>query len=126
MLRCKRVVLPNIVSFVGIACTAASFAVTRLQGLARLQQAVSEMKTSESAGQIVAMGGGGFSAEADNTRMDDWILSLSPRQPARVCFIPTASGDSPEYLVKFYRAFSGRAVATDLTLTDAPAMVRRP
>ncbi len=84
------------------------------------------MKTTDGVGHIVAMGGGGFSMESDNTLMDDFILSLSPRQPARVCFIPTASADSPEYLVKFYRAFSGRAVATDLTLTDAPALARRP
>ena len=76
-------------------------------------------------GQIVAMGGGGFSVE-DNTLMDDFILSLSPRQPARVCFVPTASADSATYLVKFYRAFSGRAIATDLTLFDPASVPRRP
>jgi len=75
---------------------------------------------------IVAMGGGGFSTEPDNPLLDDFVLGLSPRQPARICFIPTASGDSPHYLVKFYRAFSGRAVPTDLTLFSSPALPRRP
>ncbi len=72
------------------------------------------------------MGGGGFSAEPDNRLIDDFILSLSPRQPAKVCFVPTASADSAAYLVQFYRAFSGRALATDLTLFDPPSLPRRP
>ncbi|WP_367875368.1 Type 1 glutamine amidotransferase-like domain-containing protein [Luteolibacter sp. Populi] len=71
------------------------------------------------------MGGGGFSMES-NHLMDDFILSLSPRQPARVCFVPTASADSAAYLVKFYRAFSGRAIATDLTFFDPSSPARRP
>lgn len=78
------------------------------------------------AGQIVAMGGGGFSMEPENPLLDDFVLGLAPRQPARVCFVPTASADSPQYLVRFYRAFSGRALATDLTLFDPPALPRRP
>jgi peptidase E len=77
-------------------------------------------------GQIVAMGGGGFSMEPDNPLLDDFILSLAPRKPARVCFVPTASADSASYLVKFYRAFSGRAIATDLTIFDSSALPRSP
>src|SRR5688500_12747400 len=77
-------------------------------------------------GHIVAIGGGGFSMEPDNPLMDDFVLSLSRRQPARVCFIPTASGDSAEYLVNFYRAFSGRCVPSDLTLVGSPLLPRRP
>jgi dipeptidase E len=80
----------------------------------------------EKPGHIVAMGGGGFSMEPNNPAMDDFILSLSPRQPARVCFVPTASADSATYLVHFYRAFSGRAIATDLTLFDPGSLPRRP
>ena len=72
------------------------------------------------------MGGGGFSVERDNLLIDDFILSLSPRQPAKICFVPTASADSAAYLVQFYRAFSGRALATDLTLFDPPSLPRRP
>lgn len=66
------------------------------------------------------MGGGGFSMEPDNPLLDDYVLSLSPRKPARVCFVPTASSDSPAYVARFYRALSARCIATDLTLVDAP------
>ena len=76
-------------------------------------------------GHIVALGGGGFSMEPDN-RLDDFILSLCRRKPTRVCFIATASADSATYITKFYRAFSGRCVPTDLTLFDSPALPRRP
>jgi peptidase E len=34
----------------------------------------------------------------------------------RVCFLPTASGDSPDYLASFYAAFARRAEATHLAL----------
>lgn len=77
-------------------------------------------------GHIVAMGGGGFSMEPDNPLLDDFILGLSRRQPARVCFVPTASADSPTYIVKFYRAFAGRCVPTDLTLWDSQSLARQP
>lgn len=84
------------------------------------------MVSSGHEGHIVAMGGGGFSTEPDNRLLDDFILSLSPRQPAHVCFIPTASADSADYLVQFYRSFSGRALPTDLTLFDAPTLPKHP
>ena len=77
-------------------------------------------------GHIVALGGGGFSMEPDNPLLDDFILSLSRRQPARVCFIPTASAESATYIAKFYRAFAGRCLPTDLTLFDPSALPRRP
>ena len=77
-------------------------------------------------GQIVAMGGGGFSMEPENPRLDDFVLSLSARQPARVCFIPTASGDAAPYIARFYRSFSGRALPTDLTLFGSSSLPRQP
>jgi len=64
--------------------------------------------------------------EPDNPLLDDFVLSLSRRHPARVCFIPTASADSASYIVSFYRVFSGRCVPTDLTLFDSPLLQRRP
>lgn len=57
--------------------------------------------------QIVAFGGGGFSMEAGNTLLDDYVLGLTHVERPRVCFIPTASGDADHYIVRFYRAFSG-------------------
>lgn len=83
-------------------------------------------RKDEIAGHIVAMGGGGFVAEPDNPLLDDFILSLARRRPARVCFVPTASGDSAAFVARFYRAFSGRCVPTDLTLYDPSALPRNP
>lgn len=77
-------------------------------------------------GQIVAMGGGGFSTEPDNPLLDEFVLSLVPKRRPKICFIPTASADSPAYIVRFYRAFSGCAIPTDLTIFDPPAMPRHP
>jgi len=68
--------------------------------------------------QIFAMGGGGFSMEPDNPLLDDYLLSLVPtgRRP-RVCFVPTASGDSDGYSGRFLDAFGPeRAEATVLSL----------
>jgi peptidase E len=70
-------------------------------------------------GHIVAMGGGGFSMEPDNPLLDDFVLRLARRHPARVCFVPTASADAATYIVRFYRAFVGRCIPTDLTLWNA-------
>lgn len=42
-------------------------------------------------GQIVAMGGGGFSMEPENPLLDDYILGLARRERPKICFIPTAS-----------------------------------
>jgi peptidase E len=58
--------------------------------------------------QIVALGGGGFSMEAGNPLLDDYVLSLAGRERPRVCFIPTASGDADHYIVRFYREFTAR------------------
>ncbi|MDF1815645.1 MAG: peptidase E [Verrucomicrobiales bacterium] len=80
----------------------------------------------EPKGQIVAMGGGGFLMEPDNPLLDDFVLSLSPKKMPKVCFVPTAAADSATILVHFYRNFSGRAVATDLTIYDPSTVPRRP
>ncbi len=77
-------------------------------------------------GQIVAMGGGGFLMEPDNPLLDDFVLSLAPRTPARVCFLPTAAGDASGHVARFYRAFSGRCTPSDITLFDSWVLPRRP
>jgi len=61
---------------------------------------------------IVAMGGGGFSMEADNPRLDDFILGLSGATRPTVCFLPTPAGDDPRFVGMFHRAFRGRATTT--------------
>jgi len=55
---------------------------------------------------IVALGGGGFSMEPENPRLDRYVLSLARRSPPKICFVPTASGDSDNYIVRFYDAFT--------------------
>jgi dipeptidase E len=56
--------------------------------------------------QIVAFGGGGFSMEAGNPLLDDYVLGLTSSTRPKVCFLPTASGDADHYVVRFYRAFA--------------------
>jgi dipeptidase E len=72
-------------------------------------------------GHIVALGGGGFSMEPDNLTLDRYILSLwrnSDRDP-RVCFIPTASGDSDDYIRRFHIAFERLpCIPTHLALSE--------
>ena len=72
------------------------------------------------------MGGGGFSMEPDNPLLDHFVLGLSRRQPARVCFLPTASADAATYIVRFYRAFAEKCLASDVTLWNSPSLPRRP
>ena len=43
---------------------------------------------------IVAMGGGGFSMEPDNPLLNQYILGLVDKSHPKVCFLPTAGGDS--------------------------------
>jgi dipeptidase E len=57
---------------------------------------------------IVALGGGGFSME-DSPVLDDYILGLARNERPRICFVPTASGDSDNYIVRFYRRFTTAA-----------------
>ena len=56
-------------------------------------------------GHIVALGGGGFSTQPGDPRLDRFIVSLARRPHPRVCFVGTASGDSDGYALRFYRAF---------------------
>jgi len=77
--------------------------------------------------QIVAMGGGGFSMEPDNPLLDDYVLGLARRSResssrARVCFVPTASGDSENYCLRFYDSFARR----DCVASHLPLFVRKP
>jgi dipeptidase E len=64
--------------------------------------------------------------EPENPLLDDFVLKLARRQPARVCFIPTASGDAATSVARFYRALSGRCIPADLTLFDSAVLPRRP
>ncbi|HEY1360121.1 MAG TPA: peptidase E [Thermoleophilaceae bacterium] len=66
--------------------------------------------------QVVAFGGGGFSQEAGNPLLDDYVLGLTGAVGPRVCFLPTASGDADHYLVRFYNAFRDRTRPSHISL----------
>jgi peptidase E len=53
------------------------------------------------------MGGARLAPEEYDPRLNDFVLSLARRERPRVCFVATASGDSPENVANFYRCFSG-------------------
>ncbi len=55
---------------------------------------------------IVAIGGGGFGRSLGSLEIEKYIISLISKKRPKICFIPTASGDSNLYKLNFYRAFS--------------------
>jgi len=56
--------------------------------------------------QIIVIGGGGMSREPDNLALDRYIIEQTVKPRPAVCFLPTASGDSPSLIVEFYTIFS--------------------
>jgi dipeptidase E len=67
------------------------------------------------------MGGNDF-GEPDRSLVDDHVIALARALRGRarpsVCFLPTASGDSRDYLASFYTVFARRSEASHLGLFD--------
>jgi dipeptidase E len=59
---------------------------------------------SSPARHIVAVGGAGFSLEGDNLALEKYAINLTGKANPRVCFVPTASGDSQDYIDRYYAA----------------------
>ena len=55
------------------------------------------------AGQIIAIGGGGFALKSS---IEKYILDQSSSSKPNICFIPTASAENKAYTVQFYSIFS--------------------
>lgn len=55
--------------------------------------------------QIIALGGGGFSMEPQNPLLDLYVLKAAGVPKPKICFLATASGDSADYIQRFYSAF---------------------
>jgi dipeptidase E len=73
-------------------------------------------------GEILTLGGGGFSMSADGTSLiDDYLLARTRNDQPGVCFVPTASGDDRDYIERFFDAFAGRARTSVLTLFGSDA-----
>ena len=75
--------------------------------------------------QIIAIGGGGFSKYGEyspsNFLMEEYILKQTQKDNPRICFIPTASGEAPKYIVDFYRTFTNFSCKpTHLSLFEPP------
>uniref|UniRef100_A0A7C1JI27 Peptidase E n=1 Tax=Caldilinea aerophila TaxID=133453 RepID=A0A7C1JI27_9CHLR len=71
--------------------------------------------------QIIAMGGGGFSMEPENPALDEYVIRQCGKTTPKVCFLAQASGESLEYTLNFYRAFSQLGCRpTHLSLFAAP------
>lgn len=71
-------------------------------------------------GTLFTLGGGGFSVHERVTPLDWYLLRLSGKDHPRVCFVPTASGDSPVYSERFLKAFDGVAETSVLGLFNGP------
>jgi len=56
--------------------------------------------------QIIAIGGGGFSAQPENPALELYLLAQTRKTNPSVCFISTATGDSAMYITKFYAAYT--------------------
>jgi dipeptidase E len=55
-------------------------------------------------------------ASSTDGPMHQYLLDLTGYERPRICFLGTASGDSPEYIASFYTFFARRAEATHLAL----------
>jgi peptidase E len=55
--------------------------------------------------RILALGGGGFLMENRHSPVDQYIVKLTGKPRPRICFVPTASGDLPENITRFYEAY---------------------
>ncbi|MFA1822735.1 Type 1 glutamine amidotransferase-like domain-containing protein [Virgibacillus oceani] len=71
--------------------------------------------------QVIALGGGGFSMEPDNPLLDLYVLNQSVKVSPKICFISTASGDSDNYISRFYNFFEKQICqASHLSLFKPP------
>ena len=55
--------------------------------------------------RILALGGGGFTAAERSPALDLLVLKLTGKPVPRICFLPTASGDQREQLIRFHECF---------------------
>jgi peptidase E len=71
---------------------------------------------------IIAIGGAAFSAEPRNLALDKYLLTQTGKARPKVLMIPTATGDAPLYVAKFYAAYA----ALDAVPKHLPFFERTP
>ncbi len=54
--------------------------------------------------QILVMGGGGFTRDR-TLKLEKYLLSLTDKKNPKICFLPQASNESRDYILKFYQSF---------------------
>jgi dipeptidase E len=73
--------------------------------------------------RILALGGGGFTAAEPSSALDGLVLRLTGKRVPRICFLPTASGDQREQVIRFQERFAAwpcaRSVLSLFHLADA-------
>src|SRR5206468_7643722 len=67
---------------------------------------VARRSTKRFTPQIIAMGGGGFSAEPDTLPLETYVVAQTRKAHPSVCFLPTATGESDTYIANFFDAFT--------------------
>ena len=56
--------------------------------------------------QIIAIGGSAFGGQANNYKMERYLIAQTQKAHPTVCFLGQASAESPEYTLQFYQNFS--------------------
>jgi dipeptidase E len=56
--------------------------------------------------QIIAIGGGGYASRASDIVLEAHILAQANAARPKVCYLPQAGGESRDYIVRFYEAFT--------------------
>ena len=74
--------------------------------------------------RILAFGGASLLPSSTDGPLHQYLLDLTGRDRPRICFLPTAGGDSPEYVANFYAFFASRAEASHLGLVHRQRLGR--
>ena len=55
---------------------------------------------------FIAIGGGGFGRNKSSNLIEKYLLNLTGKDCPKICFLPTATGDNDNYIVRFYSVFT--------------------
>jgi peptidase E len=69
-------------------------------------------------GQIVAIGG--LRDDDETRRLAEYVVGLTGKERRRVCFVPTATAEAPDMLVRLYGHFSGLADCSHVSFFPWP------
>ena len=69
-------------------------------------------------GQIVAIGG--VRDDEETRRLAEYVVGLTGKERPRVCFVPTATAETPDLLVLLYEHFSGLADCSHVSFFPWP------